>query len=202
MRTDRRELRLRLERMAFTQSGYFTAAQALDAGYSYQAQKYHVDAGNWLRVERGLFRLPHWPVEEHDHLVRLQLAVGPQAAFSHATALALHGLSDSNPRRLHMTASSGRALTDPSVIVHRGHLGDEDVETRSGWRVTTPVRTLIDAAGDAELSQEIVDDAVADAVERGLTTARRLRRASDEAPAASALRVERALGRLAERAAR
>jgi hypothetical protein len=54
----RRNLRLALQTLAFGQAGYFTAAQAVDLGYSYQAQKHHVDNGNWLRIDRGLFHCP------------------------------------------------------------------------------------------------------------------------------------------------
>lgn len=52
----RRNLRLALQGLAFGQAGYFTAAQAVDLGYSYQAQKYHVDNGNWLRIDRRTTR--------------------------------------------------------------------------------------------------------------------------------------------------
>ncbi len=41
MRADRRDLRRRLIAFAGEQGGYFTAAQAKDAGYSYQAQAYY-----------------------------------------------------------------------------------------------------------------------------------------------------------------
>ena len=57
MPVDRRDLRRRLFGLASEQAGYFTAAQAKSLGYSYQAQAHHVGAGNWLRVNRGLFRL-------------------------------------------------------------------------------------------------------------------------------------------------
>ncbi|MGH3850356.1 MAG: type IV toxin-antitoxin system AbiEi family antitoxin domain-containing protein [Pseudonocardiaceae bacterium] len=57
MPVDRRDLRRRLFAQASEQAGYFTAAQAKAIGYSYQAQAHHVGAGNWLRIDRGLFRL-------------------------------------------------------------------------------------------------------------------------------------------------
>jgi hypothetical protein len=55
MSGDRQALRQALYRLAAGQAGFFTAAQALGLGYSYQAQKYHVDHGNWVRVDRGIF---------------------------------------------------------------------------------------------------------------------------------------------------
>ena len=59
--------------LASEQAGYFTAAQAKEVGYSYQAQAHHVAAGNWLRIERGLFRLAEWIPDVHDDLVRWSL---------------------------------------------------------------------------------------------------------------------------------
>ena len=40
MRTSRQDLRRELFQLAVTQGGYFTAAQAREIGYSYQAQHY------------------------------------------------------------------------------------------------------------------------------------------------------------------
>ena len=39
------------------QQGYFTAKQAADAGYQLGSQAYHVKSENWVRVERGIYRL-------------------------------------------------------------------------------------------------------------------------------------------------
>ena len=46
-----------LYEIAAEQGGYFTAAQAREAGYAYSQQHYHCNRGNWQRVERGIFRL-------------------------------------------------------------------------------------------------------------------------------------------------
>ena len=74
----------------------------------------------------------------------------------------------------------GFRAVDDLVVLHRGDVPTEDRDERLGWSVTTPLRTLVDvAAGD--LSQEAIDAAVTDAVERGHTTRRqRLRRCADE----------------------
>lgn len=192
----RRDLTRGLHAAAFRQAGYFTAAQARSLGYSYQAQKHHVDAGNWVRVDRGLFRLPAWPAGSHDSYVRWSLWSRELGVISHATALAVHELSDADPARVHLTVPAGFRSRDDAVVLHRGSLADTEVEQRDGWRLTTPVRTLLDAAA-SDLPQEIVDDAVAEAFERGILTTRRLRLLADGSGDRAALRVERALGRLA-----
>ncbi|MET9199914.1 type IV toxin-antitoxin system AbiEi family antitoxin domain-containing protein [Gordonia sp. NPDC003585] len=187
------DLRRELQSVAFSQHGYFTAAQAREIGYSYQAQKYHADHGNWLRIDRGLFRLPGWPAAPEDTYMRWVLWSGNRAVISHDSALALHGLSDSNPARVHLTVPYGFRATDDAVIIHHAQeLPDSDIEHRGSWSLTTVGRTLADVAG-SDTSQEIVTDAVADALDRGLITRRRLVRRASDSDDRTALRLERAL---------
>lgn len=80
---DSTSLRNRLTALAATQSGYFTASQAKVLGYSYSQHNFHTERGNWIRVERGLFRLPHWPIGLHDDLVRAALWVRGRGVISH-----------------------------------------------------------------------------------------------------------------------
>lgn len=188
----RQDLRRALQQLAFGQSGYFTAAQALTVGYSYQAQKYHVDHGNWLRVDRGIFRLPGWPAGADDNYVRWALWSDGRAVVSHETALAVHGLSDANPSKVQLTVPPSFHAKDDAVVLHTADLAGDDVEQRGVWSVTTPLRSILDvAAGDA--SQETVVGAVADALEAGVLSRRQLLRATDGATDRAALRVERAL---------
>lgn len=191
-RRDRLDLRRRLMAVAATQSGYFTAAQALEAGYSYPAQKYNVDRGNWLRVDRGLFRFPEWPVGPHDDLVRWSLWSRGKAVVSHETALSVYELGDVNPARIHLTVPSNFRPNAPGVVLHRAVVPSEDVRDHEGYRITTPVRTLLDvAAGTLELDQ--LAGTVAEALERGLTTISSLRRRADEFGPEAALRIDRSL---------
>lgn len=196
MPTPRQDLRRALHAVAFQQAGYFTAAQALEVGYSYQAQKYHADAGNWLRVDRALFRLPEWPADADDVYVRWSLWSDGRGVVSHESALSVHGLSDVDPIKVHLTVPPGFGAVDDLVALHVDVLTEDELERRRGWAVTTPLRTLVDAAA-SELSQEHVDRSVADALRLGLTTRRRLLRASADAPDRAALRLERALARVA-----
>lgn len=193
MPLDRRDLRRQIFALAARQSGYFTAAQAKDIGYSYQAQKYHADAGNWRRIDRGLFRLPEWPVGEHDDLVRWSLWSKERAVVSHATALAVHDLGDINPRMIHLTVPENFGQEPPThIVLHRNQLEDDDVQALEGFRVTTPLRSLFDVAGSEE-SQEAVERAVADALKAGVVSRRQLLRRADEFGPAAALEIERAL---------
>lgn len=195
MPTSRQDLRRALHATAFQQAGYFTAAQAREIGYSHQAQKYHADSGNWVRVDRALYRLPEWPSHPDDVYVRWTLWSGGRGVISHDSALMAHGLSDVDPVSVHMTVPAGFRAADQAITLHTGVVSDDEQEHRQGWSVTTPLRTLVDAAG-SDLSQEQIDRAVADALRTGLTTRRRILRATSDARDLEALRLERALARV------
>ena len=189
---DPSDLRRLLHAVAMRQAGYFTAAQALDVGYSYQAQKHHVDHGNWTRVDRGLFRLPGWPVCPDDAFVLWRLWSRDRAVVSHESALTVHDLGDANPSLVHLTVPPGFRARHPAVRLHLAALPVADAEDREGYRVTTVERTLLDvAAGDT--SQEQLEIALSDALAQGLAAARRLRLRSDEFGDRAAVRLERAL---------
>jgi predicted transcriptional regulator of viral defense system len=193
MPIDRQDLRRRLAAVAAEQSGHFTAAQALSVGYSYQAQKFHVDRGNWLRVDRGLFRLPEWPVGEHDDLVRWSLWSRHQAVVSHETALAVHELGDANPAVVHLTVPpSFRSRAPEGIHLHRAELPEGDIWPYEGFRITTPLRTLLDiAAGTLDLDQFV--DAVQRTCERTPGIRNALVSRAEELGPRAALRIERAL---------
>jgi predicted transcriptional regulator of viral defense system len=191
---DRQDLRRRLAAVAATQGGYFTAAQALAVGYSYPNQKFHVDRGNWERVDRGVFRIPEWPPGDHDDLIRWSMWALGQGVVSHETALAVHGIGEFDPSRVHLTVPGRFSKSDPAVMIHRAQLDAADIEERTGFKVTTPQRSLIDVAVTADLDQ--LARAIDEARNAGLVTPRRLRERAEEIDARGALRVEQALGRL------
>jgi predicted transcriptional regulator of viral defense system len=179
MKRDSQENARALYQVAVAQGGYFTAAQARQAGYAYSQQHFHVSRGNWLKIERGLFRLRDFPSSEREDLIRWSLWSRnqkgvPQAVVSHETALTVHDLSDVMPARVHLTVPPGfRKEVPPGCVLHKATLAPEDVEPQTGYRVTTPLRTLLDVA-DSPLSSEHLNRAVRDALERGLVRRRTL----------------------------
>lgn len=183
-----------LASLAQEQGGYFTAKQAKDAGYDYPQLVYHVSGGNFVRVNHGLYRLPTVPTSEHDEFIRLSLwsrnqKDEPQAVASHDSALVLHDLSELLPGKIHLTVPPRfRKAAPPGCVLHKAVLSGDDVEEHAGFRVTSPLRTLLDAA-DGHLSQEQLTKAVADALARGLVRQKTL-----EAAAKCSERLSRALG--------
>lgn len=198
MRQRQQHLRRQLAALAATQAGYFTAKQALLSGYSYQAQKYHADQKNWQRVGRGLYRLPEWPVGQHEDLVRWSLWSREKAVISHETALTVYDLGDANPAAVHLTVPPNFRATASGIQLHKAELPSEDVRQQSGFRITTPLRTLLDVAADVG-DVEHLATAIGDALREGMVTRRQILARADAFGPRAALAVERALRQIEER---
>lgn len=193
---DRRELRRKLFQIAGHQSGLFTAAQARGAGYSYPAQKYHVDHGNWQRIDRGIFRLPEWPPERHEDLIRCVLWSGGKGVISHDTALSTYELGDVDPIRTHLTVPPTFRKSAPGLVLHRAALPREDIRGYEGVTITTPIRTILDVAA-SHLAPDELTIAIDDALAKGMVTRRNLLHRADEFGPHAALQIERALSKAA-----
>lgn len=169
-----------LFQIAEGQQGYFTAKQAADAGYQLGSQAHHVKSGNWVRVERGIYRLARFPQSSEEQLVIYTLwsrnrAGEPEGVYSHQTALSIHELSDVNPAKLHMTVPSAfrRSAKVPKILVlHRASLNEKDVEQRQGFAVTRPLRAIADLVAVESVSRDIVEQALTEGRQRGLFSVR------------------------------
>jgi predicted transcriptional regulator of viral defense system len=177
---------------ALEQGGYFTAKQAQEAGYGYPHLEYHVASGNFERVSHGLYRIPDLPAGENDQFIRLSFWSRnrhdePQAVVSHESALALHDLTELLPGEVHLTVPPKfRKPAPDGCVLHKANLSPQDAEEREGFRVTTPLRSIIDVAAGT-ISQEQLDKAVSEAIRRGLVRRARL---------IEAVRADRRLDRL------
>lgn len=156
---------------ALAQSGYVTIGDVRAAGYSSPLLEYHVQTGNLQRVQRGIFRLTHFPSSEHEDLVIAWLWSTGQGVFSHETALMLHDLSDVLPSKQHLTMPSAwkkrRIRVPPNIVLHFG----EVPKNQTGWvgsvPVTTPLRTLADCAAN-NTPAEFLSQAMKQGAKRGL----------------------------------
>lgn len=192
MPADRRDLRRQLFELAAQQGGYFTAAQAKSVGYSHQAQAYHVGAGNWSRVARGLFRLVEWVPGVHDELARWTLWSRGQGIVSHESAMAVYDIGEFESRYVHLTVPPGFTTRNEAVALHYAKLPPDDVVARPGYRLTTPLRTLIDIAANAA-DEDRLAHAIDDSRRAGLITTRRLRAHAETVDPRAALYIERAI---------
>ena len=194
MKRDSAELRTSLFRLGAKQAGYFTAAQALDIGYAYPGQLYHHRRGEWSRVDRGIYRLAVWPETDHADLVRWTLWSRGHGVVSHETALAVHELGDVLPAKVHLLVPRKFRSVDPSVVLHRVDIDADDIEVRAGFRVTTPMRAILDTATDMDVDR--LASVIRDAVDQGVTSAGRLRGRAGQFGPSVAYAIESALRQL------
>ncbi len=182
MRSQAKTVSDALFEIAEGQQGYFTTKQAADAGYQLGSQAHHAKSGNWIRVERGIYRLARFPSSSEEQLVIYSCwsrnrAGDREGVYSHQTALSIHELSDVNPSKLHMTVPSAfrRSARVPKILVlHRANLDEKDVELRQGFSVTRPLRAIADLAETESVSRGIVKQALTEGRQRGLITDREM----------------------------
>jgi predicted transcriptional regulator of viral defense system len=172
----RKEAAKRLYEIAEMQQGFFTTKQAKAVGFAENTHPYHVQAGNWIREHRGIYRLSSFPQGERPDLMlwslwsrnRREVA---QGVYSRQTALSLHDLSDVMPAKLHMTVpkSFRRNSEIPRVLVlHFADLPQSDLGAVHGVQVTKPMRTILDLLEDGDVPLEILRQALREGLRRGL----------------------------------
>jgi predicted transcriptional regulator of viral defense system len=71
-----------LYQLAEQQAGYFTAAQAREAGFTYSLLSYHVGTGRFERVRPRVYRIVQFPSSPHEDLYVAWLQAGPHAVIS------------------------------------------------------------------------------------------------------------------------
>ena len=179
-----------LYRIAEIQQGYFSTKQAKQAGYAENTHPYHVHAGNWIREQRGIYRLARFPSAPQSDLVKWSLwsrdrTDTPQGVYSHVTALSIYELSDVMPSKLHMTVPYSfrrNSTTPPILILHKADIDDRDIERMTGFKVTRPLRTILDLMAEDKTSRHIIKQALEQALQRGLITRTAIKRLSNNEP--------------------
>jgi hypothetical protein len=186
-----REASRRLFEFAEQQQGFFTTKQAKVAGFAENTHPYHVQAGNWLREHRGIYRLALFPASDRPDLVLWSLwsrnrNEEVEGVYSHDTALSLYDLSDLNPAKLHMTVPMHfrRNSEIPGILVlHYADLPENDLQTAQGYRFSRPLRTILDLIEAGTVEKNFIRQALRQAVDRGLITRQQiLKRPMDAAP--------------------
>src|SRR5258705_8415243 len=113
-----KEAARRLYETAQAQQGFFTTKQAIRAGLAEKTHAYHVKAGNWIRVHRGIYRLSDFPPPDPPDLMLWFLLSqnrkeNSEGTYSHETALCLHELSDIMPSKVNMTVPKHLRTNNP-----------------------------------------------------------------------------------------
>ena len=175
-----------LYELAEDQAGYFTAAEARAAGLHQVRLVQLAQQGDLERVSRGVYRYTRFPISKLGQY--MEAVLWPQVrrpevlgVVSHQSALALHGLSDVSPARVHVTVPTAvriRRALPKGLVLHYADLAPEDVERVEGVPVTTPARSIRDAHA-SHLGNDLVAQAIADGRRSGalsMAVANRLQR--------------------------
>lgn len=160
------------------QQGFFTSQQAESCGYHRGHFHRYIDSGEWIKELRGIYRLALYPITDRPELVLWSLWSRDRkdailGVWSHETALDIYELSDVMPAKMHMTVPTTfrKGVTIPKLLVlHYFDLKESEIRHQQGYRVTTPIRTLIDIVVERRLSDELITQAFRDALKTGLVS--------------------------------
>ena len=181
MSPDRPDI-LGLEAFALEQGGYFDRSDAHRYGFSDHLLQHHIRTGRFERDLPGVYRLRFAPPTPDDEYLLAWVWTNYRGAISHESALALYGLSDVLPTRVHVTVPRPfHRVSAPFVQVHLAPLPEGDARLYHGMRVTAPARTIVDAAASGTDPTQI-HRAVQEAFDRGLVDAATLRAAAVRRP--------------------
>ena len=173
----RREWDTKLYGIAEAQLGYFSTAQARDAGVNPIRLLQLVESEDIERASRGVYRLTRFPISPLGQY--MEATLWPQvrrpdtwAVLSHESALSLYDLSDASPSKVHITLPPTvriRRTVPRYLTLHRAALEARDVRIVEGIRVTTPERTIHDVHAD-HIGGALVRQAISDGRRTGHLT--------------------------------
>jgi very-short-patch-repair endonuclease len=165
---------VRIARLASSQYGIVSREQVLRVGGSQRVVQRRVAMGRWERIDVDVFRVAGSPRSWQQSVLAACFACGPDAMVSHRAASALWMLPgcDLAPPEVVIPWTQHRR-SPGGVIVHRSRtlLHSDRVVVRR-IPVTSVARTLMDLA--SVVSLDIVEEALDDALRRGLVSVGRL----------------------------
>jgi very-short-patch-repair endonuclease/predicted transcriptional regulator of viral defense system len=162
-----------------TQFGLVTTGQLDALGVGRQRRRTLEARGALERAGSRVWRLAGHPPTWHQRLLAALLEAGPDAAVSHMAACAWWRFAGIQPGAVEISVPRDQRPRRVEGLVHRVRdLGPADVDRRGRLPVTTPARSLLDAA--PRLAPEQITDALDAATRAGLIDVAALRRRLDE----------------------
>jgi predicted transcriptional regulator of viral defense system len=158
-----------LYEIAEKQAGYFTASQAREVGFSWERLSNNTKTGLFFRVARGVYRLVRFPGSGYEDLFVAWLRTGRNAVISHESALSVYELSDVLPGDIHVIVPRTSSRRRKGIRQHTNQLAPDEITHREGLPVTTVARTIADVAISG-LAEELVQQAIRESLQRGLTS--------------------------------
>jgi predicted transcriptional regulator of viral defense system len=139
-----------IRRVASSQDGVVTLAQAISAGVA----KYEIDrlcrSGRWRRVARAVYLVDGSGELSRPARIRAAaMSLGPRAVVVLDTAAELYGIGgllSAGTVHVSLPGDSARTArpTDPAIVIHQLTLQPHAITSMNGISATTPQRTVAD----------------------------------------------------------
>ncbi|MEO6859187.1 MAG: type IV toxin-antitoxin system AbiEi family antitoxin domain-containing protein [Solirubrobacteraceae bacterium] len=150
-----------MSELAGRQFGLVTTEQLMRLGLTARQIRSWVDRGLLHQIHKDVFAVGHPRLTSHGRLLAAQLTCGDHSFLSHRTAAAVWDLRAVNVRRIEVTVPESERLERTGLVVHcTAHVGDDEVRTRNGLRVSSVPRMLLELANceaQAELERLITE---------------------------------------------
>jgi putative AbiEi antitoxin of type IV toxin-antitoxin system len=164
-----------LARVALSQYGIFTIAQAMRCGFSGAAIRGRAARGVYDRVHLGVYRIGGTHTTFRGEVIAAEFSMPSMAAASHHTAAFLWDMTSIQPDVVEVvTRRHRRILVDPFVVHESKDLIEADIISLDGIRATTAVRTIVDLG--ASVSPRFVEHCLDTSLRKGLFDAWDVRR--------------------------
>ena len=129
------------------QHGVVARRQLLALGYSAKGIQHRRLSGRLHLVHRGVYSVGRPSVTAYGRWMAAVLACGPKAALSHSSAAALWRIGVEERDRIEVSVSSPFQRRRPGLRIYRhSSLWPEDLTSRHGIPITSPIRTVVDMA--------------------------------------------------------
>ena len=174
-----------LLKIAQNQSGLFTSHQAIKSGIDSRNHAYHLKAGNWSRVERGIYHLNFIQPNSNRDFFFFQLWArsrkGEQVGvFSYETALYLMDLKINYPKKIHITIPNHfrRSIQNDQLILHYEDLNVLDKTSINGLCITNVRRTFQDLISNSAYHPEWIKQKLKTAIKKEIISLEEVKKIS------------------------
>ncbi len=174
-----------LLKIAQNQSGLFTSHQAIKAGIDSRNHSYHLKAGNWSRLEKGIYQLNFIPPNSMRDFFFFQLWArnrkGEQAGvFSYETALYLMNLKKDYPKKFHVTVPNcfRRSIENHQLILHYEDLNASEKTSINNLCITDTKKTFQDLIVNGSHHPEWIKQKLKTAIEKQIISLEEVKKVS------------------------
>ena len=175
-----RDIEQVLRELGADQQGVVGRTQLLARGLRVHVIDRMVRTGRLLVLHRGVYQVGPLPVA-HAPQRAAAVACGCESCISHRSAAMLHNFQASSDEHVEVSMPRRKRRRIEGIRIHRARdLQPDEVTTFDGIPITTPARTLLDL-GEVCTARE-VEQALANALRRGLVTRDEVRAIVDRHP--------------------